>query len=97
MEGYEKALAIDSSHIQSLIQLAILYHKQGKLMLAEKALHNVVRHDPTCHEAWYHLGRVLHTKEQYEEASECFVTSIELEETAPLIPYSKLKKSFNWA
>jgi tetratricopeptide (TPR) repeat protein len=52
MSFYEKALAINSMHKESLIHLGILYHKQERYMLAEKALMNVVRNDPTSHEGW---------------------------------------------
>lgn len=96
MENYEKALAIDSTHKESLIHLAIAYHKQNKLLQAEKALSTVVRNDPTCHEAWYRLGAVLHSKGDYEQASECYITAGALEETAPLLPYTRIKKVLNW-
>lgn len=44
----------------------------------------------------YNLGKILHSKGDYSKASECFVTAIELEETAPLISYSKIRKNLSW-
>jgi len=52
MLSYEKALAVDSSHKESLIHLGELYHNQKKYLLAEKYLTAAVRQDLNCHEAW---------------------------------------------
>lgn len=49
---YERALSINTHHKESRIHLAILHHNQKQFMLAEQHLMNVVRNDPSCHEAW---------------------------------------------
>jgi len=90
--AYKQALSIDSNHKDSLIHLAALSHKQHDISQAEQYLFTVIRNDQTSHEAWYLLGVVLTSKGDLNKACECFETSIELERTAPLISYSKIKK-----
>jgi tetratricopeptide (TPR) repeat protein len=90
---YKKALSIDPSHKESLVSLAVLSFAQEKYLVAEKYLTTVVRNDPTHHVAWFYLGKVLNAKGESTKAGECFATALELEETVPVIPISKIKRS----
>lgn len=49
---YEKTLAIDPHHQESMIHLSQLHLKQNQFTIAEKYLMNVLIHDPSSHEAW---------------------------------------------
>lgn len=49
---YEKTLAINPLHQNSMLHLASLHKKQKQYVLAEKYLLNILIHDLTCHEAW---------------------------------------------
>lgn len=40
------------------------------------------------------LGLVLESGKRYEEASECFLTSLQLESTAPIISYTSIPRGF---
>jgi len=90
---YEKALSIDSRHQESLTHLGTIYCEQQKYFEAEKCLTSFVRCDLTCHQAWHHLGLVLKAKGEMHKASDCFLTAIELSQTSPIVPYSKIPKT----
>jgi len=92
---YKKALSIDPGHKESLVSLAVLYLQQQKYLVAEKYLTTVVRNDPTHHVAWYNLGKVLSAKGDSNKSSECLLIALELEETCPILSFSRIQRSLN--
>lgn len=90
---YQKSLAINPLHVPSLLRLGILYLRQDQLALSEKYLLSCLRKDERSHEAWYHLGRVEQHKGDPIKASEYFLAAIELERTAPVVPFSHIKRN----
>eukprot|EP01116_Phalansterium_solitarium_P022400 TRINITY_DN7387_c0_g1_i1.p1 TRINITY_DN7387_c0_g1~~TRINITY_DN7387_c0_g1_i1.p1 ORF type:complete len:764 (-),score=204.08 TRINITY_DN7387_c0_g1_i1:130-2421(-) len=105
VEFYEKALAIDPSHVPTLSRLGALYAQLQAAAPAERrvgqpidvrgesCLTTALRLDPSCHEAWFNLGRVYEGKQDFGRASDCFLTAVELETSAPILPFSILPRS----
>lgn len=85
---YENALSINPAHTKSLQHLGIVLHEQGNNKMAEKVLREAVNVDPTSHQSWFRLGLVLESLGQSEAASECHMTSLGLESTSPIVPFS---------
>lgn len=93
LSEYESALIRDSNHKQSLMRIGLIQHRQFKQnMLARSYLQSAVRADSNFHEAWYHLGVVMREMGELEEASDCFMTALKLEKTAPILPFELLLK-----
>eukprot|EP01113_Clastostelium_recurvatum_P034207 TRINITY_DN4611_c0_g1_i2.p1 TRINITY_DN4611_c0_g1~~TRINITY_DN4611_c0_g1_i2.p1 ORF type:complete len:910 (-),score=285.90 TRINITY_DN4611_c0_g1_i2:18-2747(-) len=61
-------------------------------LLAENYLSGALRTDPTSHQAWMELGRLLKDAGQEKRASDCFLRAIELEKTAPIVPFSSIPR-----
>lgn len=59
-------------------------------MLAESHLLTATTLDPQAHKAWLYLGTVLRSQGELQRASECLQTAIDLEATAPVIPFNLL-------
>jgi len=93
IERYQKCLSIDPLHSRAMIRLGVLYFDQGKILLAERHILDCLRRDELNHEAWYQLGRVEQHKGSQEKASECFMSAVELERTAPIVPFSTIRRS----
>merc|ERR1719273_2982504 len=55
---YENALAVNPSHVQSLLHLASVYFKLGFLRLAEQTLNLALRTEPNSEQLWSLLGEV---------------------------------------
>ncbi|KAF2071613.1 hypothetical protein CYY_007061 [Polysphondylium violaceum] len=93
---YHRALTIDASHTATSIRLAGYYLRENDLLLAENNLTTILRSaDPTSHQAWFQLGLVLKSKGEIERSSDCFKRAIELDKTAPLIPYNTIPRYIN--
>jgi len=94
---YQKALAVDTSHSMSMIRMATVnYERTKNLALAEHLLTSVLRSDPTCHQAWFQLGVVLKSKTGEEaRAAECFQRAIELDKTAPVLPFHSIPREIH--
>lgn len=56
---YENALAVNPSHVQSLLHLASVYFKLGFLRLAEQTLNLALRTEPNSEQLWSLLGEVM--------------------------------------
>ena len=87
---YEKVLTINSHHIEAKLRLGLLFLQKKNYLLAENYFTSIIREDPTQHQAWFNLGLVLKQKSssELERASECFITSLHLEQTSPIRPFS---------
>lgn len=92
---YQTALAVDSSHLESVIRMGTLESESGNLVLAHGLLTSALRQDSSSHEAWYQLGFVLRNQNKDEEASEAFLTSLELERTSPIRPFSTVSRQIS--
>eukprot|EP01119_Soliformovum_irregulare_P015279 TRINITY_DN4282_c0_g1_i2.p1 TRINITY_DN4282_c0_g1~~TRINITY_DN4282_c0_g1_i2.p1 ORF type:complete len:770 (+),score=246.60 TRINITY_DN4282_c0_g1_i2:223-2310(+) len=91
-EVYERVLCIDAGHVKSLIKLSNLAHAHGRdAVLAEKYLTSAVRLEPENYEVWELLGRLFSAKGEAQKAAECFSVAVDLEATAPILPYHKIE------
>jgi len=95
---YQKALVVEGEHINTNIRMAVFAWEQNKdPVLAENILGSVLRLDPSCHQAWFQMGQVMKqmaaSKPALEaKAAECFTHAIELEATAPVLPFSSISR-----
>ncbi|XP_038262847.1 tetratricopeptide repeat protein 7B isoform X4 [Dermochelys coriacea] len=85
---YEEALSISPTHVKSMQRLALILHQLGRYSLAEKILRDAVQVNSTAHEVWNGLGEVLQAQGNDDAATECFLTSLELEASSPIVPFT---------
>eukprot|EP00026_Physarum_polycephalum_P003812 Phypoly_transcript_03828.p1 GENE.Phypoly_transcript_03828~~Phypoly_transcript_03828.p1 ORF type:complete len:744 (+),score=125.51 Phypoly_transcript_03828:93-2324(+) len=91
LSQYTRALSIDFNHVMAHIRIAMIYMRIKDYNLAEQMLSTVLRFEPTCHQAWFQLGTVLKEKHGEEKrAAECFQRAVELDKTAPVMPFSTI-------
>lgn len=91
---YSDALSLNPGHVTSLQRLGLIHHYLGSHRLAEKVLREAIQLEPMLHEAWYNLGKVLEYLEEYEAASDCFLMAIDIEASAPLLPFTTVPICF---
>eukprot|EP00808_Paulinella_micropora_P027637 g77499.t1 len=92
---YETALSLDSHDVEALVGLARLIMETGSdPVLAHEHLVTALSADATSHEAWYLMGLVFQAKGKHDAASEHFLTALELEHTAPTLPYARIPRHF---
>ena len=91
---YNDALALQPGNPTALTLIGQLLHQTGRDIEAEKYLHEATSVDQLNHEAWYWLGEVFSSQQQYELSSDCFKTSLDLESSAPIQPFSAVLSSF---
>ncbi|KJE91074.1 hypothetical protein CAOG_02266 [Capsaspora owczarzaki ATCC 30864] len=87
---FERALAIKPDHLEALIHMGIVAREQGDLVVAEKFLTEATLVDTSSHVAWHNLGTVLQLQQQHDRAVECFLLAVDLESTAPIVPFSNI-------
>ncbi|WOG94336.1 hypothetical protein DCAR_0313629 [Daucus carota subsp. sativus] len=91
LKAFAIALDIDSSHVPSLVSMAVVLRQSGERSLpnVRSLLTEAVRLDRMNYSAWYNLG--LFYKDQGAafalEAAECFEAATLLEDTAPVEPF----------
>jgi tetratricopeptide (TPR) repeat protein len=90
---YENALAFDPMHTKSLIRMGRIERKLGRYVLAHDYLTSALRIDSTVHEAWFQLGLVLKTQGRLEDASQHFLTALELERNSPALTFYSIPRS----
>ncbi|KAG2375254.1 hypothetical protein C9374_009877 [Naegleria lovaniensis] len=86
---YEAALVNDTDCEVASLRLGVIYYKHEKqYTMSRNYLQNAVRINPFNHLSWYHLGKVLseHFGDE-EEASDCFMNSLNYEKTCPIIDF----------
>ncbi|XP_059289128.1 protein NPGR2-like isoform X4 [Lycium ferocissimum] len=88
---YSNALAVNPSHVPSLVSSAVVLRKIGKRSPAiiRSLLTEALRVDRMNASAWYNLG-LLYKEEglgSASEAAECFEAAILLEDTEPVEPF----------
>ncbi|CAN4093211.1 unnamed protein product [Withania somnifera] len=91
LADYSNALAVNPSHVSSLVSSAVVLRKIGKQSPAiiRSLLTEALRLDRMNASAWYNLG-LLYKEEglgSASEAAECFEAAILLEETEPVEPF----------
>ena len=87
---YQRALSLNASNKEALIRLSSLLYKtqlHENHVLAEQYLHKAIQLDAACPKAWENLGELLNIKGDFETASACFLTAVELEQTEPVLPF----------
>ncbi|XP_022104824.1 tetratricopeptide repeat protein 7B-like isoform X2 [Acanthaster planci] len=89
---YDSALAINPSHIKSMQSLGAVLLSLEQYEMAEKVLRDAVNIDPTAHMAWINLGKVLEAQGEFESASDCLLTGLQLESTCPVQPFTTAGK-----
>lgn len=66
--AYSKAIALDPTHVEAHINLAILLHEAGDLKLAERIYHQALRANKNDSVLWYNLGVLLTDMKRPDEA-----------------------------
>ncbi|CAH8494256.1 unnamed protein product [Schistosoma mattheei] len=89
---YESVIALKPDHLQALLSLASLLHKNNQTTLAERVARDAMNVDPTSFRVWRLLADILGSSNTPEPASEAVVTralltAIELEQTEPIEPF----------
>ncbi|KAK5650974.1 hypothetical protein RI129_002003 [Pyrocoelia pectoralis] len=91
---FQNAVAINPQHIKSLQQLGLVYCYMGSQGLAESTLREAAKIDPKNHITWYNLGKVLEALGEYEDASNCMATALNVETTSPILPFTSVPLCF---
>ncbi|VDO93413.1 unnamed protein product [Schistosoma curassoni] len=89
---YESVIALKPDHLQALLSLASLLHKNNQTTLAERVARDAMNVDPTSFRVWRLLADILGSSNTPEPASDAVVTralltAIELEQTEPIEPF----------
>ncbi|PNF24650.1 hypothetical protein B7P43_G18222 [Cryptotermes secundus] len=92
---FQNAVAINPTHIKSLQHLGLIYHYLGSQRLAEKTLRDAARIDPASHQTWYNLGKVLESLGEFDTASDCMATALQVEISNPVLPFSSIPLTFD--
>jgi FkbM family methyltransferase len=70
--AYETALAEDPGHIPSLVNIAVVLRRLGRLEPSLRYLYRVIERDPKQPGAWQNLGETLRRLKRFEEAQASF-------------------------
>lgn len=89
LTDYTNALAVDPSHVPSLISTAVVLRQLGNHSPATliSYLRGALRLDRTNVAAWHNLGLIYKEEGSAMEAAECFETAWFLEESEPIEPF----------
>ncbi|XP_053206317.1 tetratricopeptide repeat protein 7B-like isoform X1 [Panonychus citri] len=85
---FQNAISINPRHARALQQLGHSYYLLGNHLSADKYLRDSLNVDATLHETWSHMGCVLNELGEHKRAADCLVTAIQLEATAPILPFN---------
>lgn len=94
MKLYNNALSLQPGNPVALTLIGRLLHQSGRNVEAEKYLREATLVDQLSHEAWYWLGEVFTAQGHFELSSECFKTSLDLESSTSVQPFSAVLPSF---
>jgi Flp pilus assembly protein TadD len=75
--------------------LGLVYVALGSQRLAEQVLREALVLDPMDHLVWNALGQVLDQLGEHEAAADCLASSLELESSAPVLPFSTIPLCFD--
>uniref|UniRef100_M1B6E9 Calmodulin binding protein n=1 Tax=Solanum tuberosum TaxID=4113 RepID=M1B6E9_SOLTU len=89
LTDFTNALAVDPSHVPSLISTAVVLRQLGNHSPATliSYLRGALRLDRTNVAAWHNLGLIYKEEGSAMEAAECFETAWFLEESEPIEPF----------
>ncbi|XP_059297833.1 protein NPGR2-like isoform X1 [Lycium ferocissimum] len=89
LEDYTNALAVDPSHVPSLISTAMVIRQIGNYCPGTviSYLREALRLDRMNASAWHNLGLIYKEEGSVTEAAECFQAANSLEETQPIEPF----------
>ncbi|XP_043998490.1 tetratricopeptide repeat protein 7B-like isoform X2 [Gambusia affinis] len=90
-QWYEEALSINPTHVKSMQRLGVILHQLKHYSLSEKVLRGALEVNSSSHEAWNSLGEVL--RAQGNDATECFLTALELEASSPILPFTIIPRA----
>ena len=93
LDQYRSAAALQPINPTALCLIGQVLYRTGKLAEAEKYLREATSIDQLHHEAWYWLGEVFMAQSQLETSADCFKTSLNLERTTPVQPFSVVLSS----
>jgi hypothetical protein len=94
---YNAALAVNPTAVDALIALATLETSAGnaeKYSISRGLCNNALQIDSTAHLAWFELANIATLTGKAEAAAEQYLTAIELERTAPIQPFSSVRRSY---
>ena len=91
---FRSALVLQPINPTALTQIGRILHLLGRSGEAEKYLREATSIDRLHHEAWYWLGQVFSAQDLHDLSSDCFKTSLDLERTTPVQPFSAVLSSF---
>ena len=94
LKQYYNALSLQPGYPVALTLVGRLLYEKGSHVEAEKYLREATQVDQLSHEAWYWLGEVFVAQGDGEVAADCFKTSLELEASTPIQPFSAVLSSF---
>lgn len=89
---YDKALALHSTHVPSLVGSGRVLYKAGRLALALHHLTTAVSVDEHNPAAWLELGRVYRALGEPTTASDCLLRAFNEGRQSPVRPFAA-----NWA
>jgi tetratricopeptide (TPR) repeat protein len=75
--AYERALALDPTHVEARINLGRILHEAGDLPGAAEHYRQAVAHQPSSAIAWFNLGVVLEDLGQAVQAVRAYQAAIE--------------------
>eukprot|EP00211_Chloroparvula_japonica_P004815 CAMPEP_0119151542 /NCGR_PEP_ID=MMETSP1310-20130426/46468_1 /TAXON_ID=464262 /ORGANISM="Genus nov. species nov., Strain RCC2339" /LENGTH=841 /DNA_ID=CAMNT_0007143821 /DNA_START=103 /DNA_END=2628 /DNA_ORIENTATION=- len=85
---YGKVINVDATNAEAKIRAARVHLQLGNAKVAESYYTSVVRRDKTSHKAWFGLGETFSHQNEVAKAAECMKTSLQLEATSPVMPFS---------
>lgn len=80
-------ISINPRHVRALQQLGHIYYLLGNMTAADKHLRDSLSVDSTLHETWAIMALVLEALGDSDRAFHCSQTSLQLEATAPILPF----------
>jgi tetratricopeptide (TPR) repeat protein len=86
--AYEKAIALDPTHIDALVNLGRLFHEDGDPAAAEKHYRAALSADPTHPVAAFNLGVALDDLGRLAAAADAYRRAIELDPDNPDAHYN---------
>lgn len=89
LTDYTNALAVDPSHVPSLISTAVVLRQIGNHppAILKSYLRGALRLDRMNASAWHNLGVICKEEGSAMEAAGCFQAACSLEETEPIEPF----------
>ena len=95
LEQYRNAISLQPGNPTALTLIGqLLYYHSEKITEAEKYLQEATSIDQLNHEAWYWLGKVFSAQKHSELSADCLKTALDLEQSAPIQPFSAVLSSF---